>query len=100
MRYAVSRPALACVVCLLAVPSRAPGGPDPARPPTIDDLLHLKTISGTQLSPNGQLVAYGVTEADLEHDAFVTHIWVASASGAPPYQLTRGEKSATSFRWT
>jgi dipeptidyl aminopeptidase/acylaminoacyl peptidase len=100
MRYAVSRPALACVVCLLAVPSPAPGGPDPARPPTIDDLLHLKTIAGTQLSPNGQLVAYGITEADFEHDAFVTHIWIAPASGTQPYQLTRGEKSASSFRWS
>src|SRR5215467_5639656 len=72
---------------------------DAPKAPTIDDLLNLKTIGGSQISPDGQAVAYGVSEADFEHDAFVTQIWIARA-GSPPFQLTRGQKSANGFRWS
>jgi dipeptidyl aminopeptidase/acylaminoacyl peptidase len=83
----------------LAAGSRSFGAADPPKAPTIDDLLNLKTIAGNQISPDGQAVAYGVAEADFEHDAFVTNIWIAR-QGAPPFQLTRGQKSANGFRWS
>ena len=83
----------------LAAGSRSFGAADPPKAPTIDDLLNLKTIVGNQISPDGQAVAYGVAEADFEHDAFVTNIWIAR-EGAPPFQLTRGQKSASGFRWS
>jgi hypothetical protein len=40
--------------------------------PTIDELLTLKAIGGAQISPDGQWVAYTVTNADFKQDAFVT----------------------------
>jgi dipeptidyl aminopeptidase/acylaminoacyl peptidase len=70
------------------------------RVPTVDDLLTLKTVGGAQMSPDGRMVAYTVSEADFEQDAFVTHLWVAPTDGRAPYQLTRGAKSATSPRWS
>src|SRR5580765_5083862 len=83
----------------LAFSGRALTAADGAKAPTIDDLLNLKTIGGNQISPDGRAVAYGVAEADFEHDAFVTNIWIAR-EGAPPFQLTRGQKSANGFRWS
>jgi dipeptidyl aminopeptidase/acylaminoacyl peptidase len=83
----------------LAFSSRSLTAADVPKAPTVDDLLNLKTIAGNQISPDGQAVAYGVAEADFEHDAFVTNIWIAR-QGAPPFQLTRGQKSANGFRWS
>ena len=70
------------------------------RVPTVDDLLNLESVGGAQISPDGARVAYTVTETDLEQDAFVTHIWLADTSTGRTLRLTRGEKSATSPRWS
>ena len=84
-------------VVILAVALRADDAP---RVPTVDDLLGLRTAGGTQISPDGRWVAYTVGEANLEKDAYVTHLHLVPAGGGAPVQLTRGEKSATSPRWS
>ena len=68
--------------------------------PTLDDLLTLKTIGGTQISPDGRSVAYTVTWGDFKQDAFVTQIWLADSANGKSLQLTRGEKSSTNPRWS
>jgi dipeptidyl aminopeptidase/acylaminoacyl peptidase len=70
------------------------------RVPTIDDLLTLRVIGSTQISPDGSRVAYTVTETDFEHDAFLTHIWVAESATWRSVQLTRGDKTATGPKWS
>jgi dipeptidyl aminopeptidase/acylaminoacyl peptidase len=70
------------------------------RVPTPDDLITLKTIGGTQISPDGKWVAYTVTYGDFKPDAFVTQIWIANADTGKSYQLTRGDKSSTAPRWS
>ncbi|HSS20343.1 MAG TPA: S9 family peptidase [Pyrinomonadaceae bacterium] len=68
--------------------------------PTIDELLTLKSLGGAQISPDGKLVAYTVTYADFKPDAFVTQLWLAEVGNGKSIQLTRGEKSSTSPRWS
>ncbi len=70
------------------------------RVPTIDDLLMLKTVGGAQISPDGKWVAYTVGWSDFKQDAFVTQIWIAEASTGRKFQLTRGDKSSTSPKWS
>lgn len=70
------------------------------RVPTIDDLLNVKSLGGSRISPDGNWVAYTVNETDWKQDAFVTHIWLANTSGGKPFQLTRGDKSAGSPQWS
>ena len=48
--------------------------------PTVDELIRVKSASATEISPNGKQVAYVVTEADFEQDAFVTQIWLADVA--------------------
>ncbi|MFN7928636.1 MAG: S9 family peptidase [Blastocatellia bacterium] len=72
----------------------------PRRVPTIDDLLNVKTAGGAQISPDGNYVAYTVSEADWKQDAFVTQLWMAEVKSGRTYQLTRGEKSANSPAWS
>jgi dipeptidyl aminopeptidase/acylaminoacyl peptidase len=68
--------------------------------PTVDDLLTLKSVSGTQISPDGKWVAYTVGFGDFKQDAFITQIWLVSADGGRRFQLTRGDKSSTTPRWS
>ena len=49
--------------------------------PSIDELLTIKSIGGAQISPDGQWVAYTVTNAHFKQDAFVTQIWLAETGG-------------------
>lgn len=69
-------------------------------PPAIDDLLNLKRADGAVISPDGKLVAYGVTETDWEQDAFVRQLWLADIETGRTRQLTRGRKSAGGAAWS
>src|SRR5213080_951929 len=68
--------------------------------PTLDDLLTIKSVGGTQISPDGKWVAYTVGYGDFKQDAFVTQIWLADAASGKSFQLTRGDKSSTNPRWS
>lgn len=68
--------------------------------PTVDELLTLKSVGGTQISPDGKWVAYTVSNGDFKQDAFVTQIWLANTDTGTSVQLTRGEKSSTGPRWS
>jgi len=70
------------------------------RVPTIDDLLTIKSVGGTQISPDGKWVAYTVGYGDFKQDAFINQIWLAPTDSGKPFQLTRGEKSSTNPRWS
>ncbi len=82
--------AVACAVGAIAQP----------KVPTVDDLINVRSIGGSRISPDGKWVAYTVTEADWKQDAFVTQIWLVNTSGGEPFQLTRGEKSAGGAQWS
>jgi dipeptidyl aminopeptidase/acylaminoacyl peptidase len=90
----------ALLTTLTALASVGADSPGNTRVPTIDDLLTLKTVGGTQISPDGRFVAFTVTETDFEEDAFVTQLWMAPTAGGAPYQLTRGRKSVGGARWS
>jgi len=72
----------------------------PRRVPTVDDLLTIKSVGGTQISPDGKWVAYTVSYGDFNQDAFVTQIWLVESDTGRKFQLTRGEKSSTNPRWS
>ncbi len=69
------------------------------------DVLRIAGVGGVALSPDGQRVAYTVSETSTEKDKewkSTTHVWVVSVSGGPAQarQYTRGEKSASSPQWS
>jgi len=88
------------IVSLTLVLAILPGGAAERRIPTIDDLLNLKTIAGSQISPDGARVVYTQTEADFAQDAFVTQLWMADVKSGQTTQLTRGQKSSTAPEWS
>src|SRR6266566_871979 len=70
------------------------------RVPTVDDLLTIKSVGGAQISPDGKWVAYTVGWGDFKQDAFVTQIWLAETDTGRTFQLTRGDKSSTTPKWS
>src|SRR5881227_82135 len=70
------------------------------RVPTLDDLLTIKSAGGTQISPDGKMIAYTVGWGDFKQDAFITQIWLADRGSGKSFQLTRGDKSSTNPRWS
>jgi dipeptidyl aminopeptidase/acylaminoacyl peptidase len=58
------------------------------RPLTIDDLFAFKRVADPQISPDGKLVAYGVSTVDLAANKSSSAIWLAPAGGGEPRQLT------------
>src|SRR6266849_2297065 len=93
---------LAALLVLLVLSTLAVGfaSDSSTRVPTIDDLLTIKSVGGTQISPDGKLVAYTVGYGDFKTDAFVTQIWLVESDAGRKFQLTRGDKSATNPRWS
>ena len=87
-------------LALLALMLLVSAAPAQTHIPTLDDLLTLKSIGGTQISPDGKWVAYTVSYGDFKQDAFVTQIWLANSETGKSVQLTRGDKSSTNPRWS
>src|SRR6266404_5138083 len=70
------------------------------RVPTVDDLLTIKSVGGTQISPAGKWVAYTVGFGDFKQDAFINQIWLVESDTGKSFQLTRGDRSSTNPRWS
>jgi len=70
------------------------------RTPTIVQSLEWKRAMATQLSPDGQEVAYEVQETDWDANAFVTSIWLAHARKGAKKPPTLLVKRGTAPRWS
>lgn len=68
--------------------------------PSVDDLLTIQSVGGTQISPDGKWIAYTIGYGDFKQDAFITQIGLVNADTGKRFQLTRGEKSSTGPRWS
>jgi dipeptidyl aminopeptidase/acylaminoacyl peptidase len=64
--------------------------------------MQVKRVSNTRVSPDGKRVAFVVGEAVMsgEKSEWLSHIHIALADGSQSFQLTQGEKSATSPEWS
>jgi dipeptidyl aminopeptidase/acylaminoacyl peptidase len=67
---------------------------------TINDLLKVRRVGDSQLSPDGKWVAYQVAVPDLDANRNRTQIYLISADGGTPKQLTNGAASSSGPRWS
>jgi dipeptidyl aminopeptidase/acylaminoacyl peptidase len=66
---------------------------------TTDDLLAVKGVSDPQLSPDGSLIVYVVSELDKATDKTTTSLWLVPSSGGQPKQLTTTAGTNNHPRW-
>ncbi len=69
---------------------------------TPETMMQVRRVSAVTPSPDGARVAFVVGEAVMEGEKseWLSHIHLAAADGSGSRQLTRGEKSATSPKWS
>jgi len=85
---------------LLLVPLFSASAQSTRHVPTIDDLITLKTVGAVQISPDAKWIAYTVGYGDFKTDSFMTQIWLIDVATGRNFQVTRGDKSSTSPRWS
>jgi len=59
---------------------------------TFSDLIQLHRVSGEAISNDGKWVAYSVSTPDVEANRGVSNIWIVSASGGDPIQVSQGSR--------
>jgi len=70
------------------------------RPMTPEDLYKIKNVSGPQVSPDGEWIAYTISVPSLEENRYNSDIWLIPVSGGEPKQLTNSPESDHSPRWS
>lgn len=70
------------------------------RPMTFDDLMAIKRIGDSQISPDGSRVAYVVADVDKNLNRGKRSVWVVPTSGGLPQQLITSDKNDYSPRWS
>lgn len=67
---------------------------------TVEDLLKVRRVGDPQVSPDGKQVAFTIGDVHFDANRVVTQIYVTSIAGGGMKQLTNGDASSTSPRWS
>jgi Tol biopolymer transport system component len=84
---------------LSAVPSYA-ADTAKKRAITLDDLARLERVGSPVVSPDGEWVAYTVSQIDTKEDKGQSHLWMVKWDGSAHVQLTYGKEGASSPRFS
>ena len=71
----------------------------PKRAMTVDDLLTVKVVSDPQVSPDGTLVVYAVSEVDRDANKSNSSLYLVPTAGGEPRRLTTTPGSNDHPRW-
>ena len=70
------------------------------RPLEVDDLFAIKSVGSPVVSPDGEWIAYTVSETSLEEEDSETRIWMVPSAGGDAIPLTAKGGSAGSPGWS
>jgi dipeptidyl aminopeptidase/acylaminoacyl peptidase len=92
---------LLSLALLALVPVSAPAQtPAASHPLTVHDMLAMDRISDSQVSPDGQWIAFNVRETDLAANRGRTDIWLVRTDGTGLHKLTNHPAADFNGRWT
>ena len=88
----MNRKSLRCglllALCTLVLSSH--GQAQAKHPMTFDDLIKLHRVGGIAVSKDGKWVAYSVSTPDVDANRSASNLWIISASGGAPVQVSQG----------
>jgi len=67
---------------------------------TVQEMLRIQRVADPQLSPDGRWIVYQITVPDVAANRSRTQIYLISAGGGEPKQLTSGATSSSEPRWS
>src|SRR5215213_929728 len=67
---------------------------------TFNDLIKLRRVGDPQLSPDGRTVAFTIGDVDKPANRTLTQIYTVQIDGSNLKQVTKGDKSNSSPRWS
>src|SRR5262245_40541613 len=67
---------------------------------SVEELMKVRRVGDPRVSPDGKHIAFTVGDVNIDNNRVVTQIYVMSADGSDMKQLTTGNSSATSPRWS
>ena len=85
MRKSAFLPVLA--IALLAAPFCSAQDAPAKRPMTFEDMMKMKRLGETAVSPDGKWLAYSVTTVDLGQNTKTAELWLQLLSGSGPIKL-------------
>ncbi|HHM23922.1 MAG TPA: hypothetical protein ENJ23_02680, partial [Bacteroidetes bacterium] len=65
----------------------------------IQDVFKVKSLSDTELSPDGKWILFGVREADFKKNRYNTDVWLVQSTGGQPIRLTYTPEAERNWRW-
>ncbi|MGD0683099.1 MAG: S9 family peptidase, partial [Terracidiphilus sp.] len=84
----------ALVLAPICIAQSAPTATQPAatvqpkRPMTFEDMMKMKRLGETAVSPDGKWLAYSVTTVDLEQNTKTPELWLQAIAGGEPMKIT------------
>jgi len=66
----------------------------------LDDLAKLRRVGAPVVSPDGEWVAYTVSQVDTKDDKTQTHLWLVKWDGSVHLQLTYGKEGASAPKFS
>jgi dipeptidyl aminopeptidase/acylaminoacyl peptidase len=79
--------ALSLALASVAVPLASAQTAQPKRPMTFEDMMQMKRLGETAVSPDGKWLVYSVTSVNLEQNAKTTELWLQAIAGGEPQKL-------------
>jgi dipeptidyl aminopeptidase/acylaminoacyl peptidase len=58
---------------------------------TFEDMMHMKRLGDTAVSPDGKWLAYSVTAVDLAQNTKTPELWLQAVSGGEPFKLANAQ---------
>ena len=89
----------AIVPCLAPSLSAQTASPAQKRPMTFEDMMAMKRLGDTAVSPDGKWLGYSVTTVDLAKNTKTAELWVQAIAGGEPMKIavTRPGDSGLQF---
>lgn len=64
------------------------------------DMMKIKRVAAPRVSPDGRTVVFTISSVDMDANRSVTQIYSVPTAGGPVRQLTKGQKSSSSPKWS
>jgi len=81
-------------------PVQAAPAAQPKRPMTFEDLMQMKRLGDTAVSPDGKWLAYSVTTVDLKQNTKTAELWLQAIAGGEPIKFAVGQPGDSGLQFS